>query len=213
MKTCIYLAVPGLRTHRIFDLSCDMWNLGSLTRDQTQAPYIGSSESPTGPPQMSPLRLSLSVFFKKDLFICLFIYFAALGRHCCVGSLLYHCEGSSLQRLFSLQSRGLGHAGFRSCGTWAQSLWSTRLIDQQHVGSSRARDWTCVPHIVWWTLNHWTTKEAALSFDILPLVYIFHMFFLWLINKMTRKYLQHEYLKKYLYPEYIKNPYISSQPR
>ena len=47
----IYLAAPGLN-RRIFDLrsacgvfSCSMWDLSFLSRNQTQAPCIGSTES------------------------------------------------------------------------------------------------------------------------------------------------------------------------
>ena len=32
----------------------------------------------------------------------------------------------------------------------------------QHMGSSQTRDWTCVPCIGKWILNHWTTREVWL---------------------------------------------------
>ena len=34
------------------------------------------------------------------------------------------------------------------------------LISHWHVGSSWARDQTCVPRIGRWIFNHWTTKEV-----------------------------------------------------
>ena len=66
---------------------------------------------------------------------------------------------------------------FSSCGAWAshwgwlqrmgsraqnQWLWHTGLGAPQHVGSSQTRDWTHVPCIGRWILNHWTTREAQL---------------------------------------------------
>ena len=47
---------------------------------------------------------------------------------------------------------GLQHAGFGSCWGGAQLLCL--------VGSSQARDWTRVPCVARWTLNHWTTRET-----------------------------------------------------
>ena len=37
------------------------------------------------------------------------------------------------------------------------------LVAPVHVGSSRTRDWTCVPCVGRWILNHWTTREVLLS--------------------------------------------------
>ena len=34
------------------------------------------------------------------------------------------------------------------------------LVPTQRVGSSWSRDWTCIPCIGRWILNHWTTREA-----------------------------------------------------
>ena len=36
------------------------------------------------------------------------------------------------------------------------------LVAQQHVGSSRTRDGTCVPCIGRLILNHWSTREAQI---------------------------------------------------
>ena len=42
--------------------------------------------------------------------------------------------------LSSCGVRALGHAGFSSCGVWAQELWLTGLVAPWHVGSSQTRD-------------------------------------------------------------------------
>ena len=42
----------------------------------------------------------------------------------------------------------------------AQLLWCMGLAALCHVGSSQARDQTCVPCIARWILNHWTTREG-----------------------------------------------------
>ena len=70
----------------------------------------------------------------------------------------------------------LGHAGFSSCSVCAQQLqppgsraraselWRSVLVALCHVGSSQARDWTHVPCIGRWILNHWTAKEVPIHF-------------------------------------------------
>ena len=45
----------------------------------------------------------------------------------------------------------LGCTGFSTCGVSLVGLW--------YVVSSWTRDWTCVPCIGRWILNHWTTRE------------------------------------------------------
>ena len=124
---------------------------------------------------------TLFFFFKINLFI-LFIYFwlhwvfiaaRGLSRVAASGgySLLW-CAGFSLWWLLLLWSMGSRHAGFSSCGTWAQQLWLTgsRAQAQQlwrmgpaaprHVGSSRTRAQTHVPCIGRRALNHCATREA-----------------------------------------------------
>ena len=76
-----------------------------------------------------------------------------------VDSLLW-CAGFSLWWLLLLQSMGSRGAGFSSCGTWAQQLWHMGLVAPRHVGSSQTRDWTCVPCIGRWILNHCATGEV-----------------------------------------------------
>ena len=80
----------------------------------------------------TPYPICLESFLKNIyLFIyCLFIYFwlcwvfvAAHGLSLVVASggySLLRCVGFSLQWLLLLQSTGSRHAGFSSCGTWAQ---------------------------------------------------------------------------------------------
>ena len=82
------------------------------------------------------------------------------------------CVGFSLSWLLLLRSTGSRHAGFSSCGTWAQQLWlagsraqaqqlwHTGLVAPWHVGSSRTRAQTRVPCIVRQILNHCATREA-----------------------------------------------------
>ena len=78
--------------------------------------------------------LSLSFFFNdiQDLFIYfIYLFLAVLGLHCCTQAFSscgergshctsLQCAGFSLQWLLLLWSAGSRHAGFSSCGTWAQ---------------------------------------------------------------------------------------------
>ena len=58
-----------------------------------------------------------------------------------------------------LQAQGLS-----SCSSWALehwlSMWCMGLVAQKHVASSWTRDWTRVPCIGRWILNHCTTREV-----------------------------------------------------
>ena len=71
-------------------------------------------------------------FFKVNLYF-IYIFFAALGLHCCAWAFSscsercyssLRCVGFSLWWLLLLQSRGSRRAGFRSCGPRAQLLRS-----------------------------------------------------------------------------------------
>ena len=126
--------------------------------------------------------LSFQVFQKNKCIYILFIYFwlhqvfAAAHRLSLVvargGYSLLRCAVFSLRCLLLLRSTGSRHAGFTSCGTWAQQLWLTGsraqaqqlwrmgLVSPRHVGSSRTRDGTRVPCIGRWILNHCATREA-----------------------------------------------------
>ena len=54
------------------------------------------------------------------------------------------------------------------------------LVALQHVGSSRTRDWTCVPCIGRWILNHCTTREVPIIVFSLTLKRI--LSFLWFLH-------------------------------
>ena len=129
------------------------------------------------------------LFFFLNLFI-LFTYFwlcwvfvAARGLSLVAVSGGYsslQCAGFSLRWLLSLRSTGSRHAGFSSCGMWAQQLWLTGsraqaqqlwrsgLVAPRHVGSSRTRDRTHVPCLGRRILNHCATREAPMNF-LIPL--------------------------------------------
>ena len=126
-----------------------------------------------------PVGPSIYLFiFLKILFILmseLFFFPTVLGLHCCVRAFLVEasggysslpCAGFSLRWLLLLRSMALGATGFSSCGSRAQELWRTGLVAPQHVGSSWTRDWTCVPCIGRWILNHCATREAPHLFNV-----------------------------------------------
>ena len=118
-------------------------------------------------------------FFSLNLFIyfwlrCVFVAACGLSLVAASGGCsLLQCAGFSLRWLLLLRSTGSRHAGFSSCGMWAQQLWlaGSRAQAQQlwhtgfavprHVGSSRTRDRTRVPCIGRQILNHCATREAA----------------------------------------------------
>ena len=71
----------------------------------------------------------------------------------------------SLRWLLLLWSTGSRCVGFSSCSSWtlerglsSRGAWT--LIAPQHVESSQTRDWTHVPCIGRWILNHWATREV-----------------------------------------------------
>ena len=84
------------------------------------------------------------------------------------------CAGFSLRWLLLLRSTGSRHAGFSSCGTWAQQLWlagsraqaqqlwRTGLVAPRHVGSSRIRARTHVPSIGRRILIHCATGKSQM---------------------------------------------------
>ena len=125
-------------------------------------------------------QLSILFYFLVDLFIyfwlrwvfvaaCRLSLVAASGGY---SSLRY--AGFSLQWLLLLRSMGSRHAGFSSCGMWAQQLWLTGfraqaqqlwrmgLVAPQHVGSSQTRAQTRVPCIGRRILNHCATREVPI---------------------------------------------------
>ena len=62
------------------------------------------------------------------------------------------CAVSSLRWLLLLRSS--------SSRVQVQQLWCTGLAAPWSERSSQTRDWTCVPCIGRWILNHWITREV-----------------------------------------------------
>ena len=71
------------------------------------------------------------------------------------------CAGSSLR----WQASDCG--GF-SCGAWTPGAGSAT---PRPVGSSQTGDWTRVPCVGSWILNHWATREASLCEIVMPRLY------------------------------------------
>ena len=126
-----------------------------------------------------------SFFFFNKLFI-----FVCFGSSLLIaGFLQLQCAGFSLQWLLLLCSTGSGHAGFSSCGAWAQQQWLAGsraqaqqlqhmgLVAPRPVGSSRTRARTRVPCIGRRILNHCATREAREfpSFFFFK-IYLFYLF-------------------------------------
>ena len=63
----------------------------------------------------------------------------------------------------SLSLAAVNSGGFCCCGAHAQWLWLMGLVAPRHAESSQTRDGTCVPCIVRWFLNHWTTREVRIG--------------------------------------------------
>ena len=72
------------------------------------------------------------------------------------------CAGSSLRG----QASGCG--GFSCCGAWTPGAGSAT---PRPVGSSQTRDWTHVPCVGSWILNHWATREVSLCEIVMPQLY------------------------------------------
>ena len=132
-------------------------------------------------------RFNSFLCFKKKI-IYLFIYFclrwvfiAARGLSLVALSGGYsslRCTSFSLWWLLLLRSTGSRHVGFSSCGMRAQKLWRTGLVAPRHVESSWSRDWTHVPCIGRWILNHCATREVPHSFLWLGVyIYILHLIY------------------------------------
>ena len=123
--------------------------------------------------------ISVPVFL---FFLIFLLFLAVLGLRCCArafslvaasrGYSLLWCTGFSWRWLLLLWSTGSRHAGFSSCGTWAQQLWladsraqaqqlwCTGLVAPWHVGSPRTRAQTRVPCIDRRIPNHFATREV-----------------------------------------------------
>ena len=82
----------------------------------------------------------------------------ALGLHCYVRAFSSFgdpgcCSLVAVRGLLLLWNLG--------CRAWAQQLWCSGLVPVWHVGSSWARDRTCVPCTGRWIFNHCTTREVV----------------------------------------------------
>ena len=105
------------------------------------------------------------VFWLRWVFVALrglFSLVAASGGYSSLWA--SHCGGFSCCEAWPL--------GFSTWSTWArqlwlagsraqaQQVWLTGLVALLHVGSSRARYWTCVPCTGRWTSNYCATREV-----------------------------------------------------
>ena len=93
-------------------------------------------------------------------------FLRGLFSSCSEQGLLSNCgaEASRFDGFFCFQAWALGHLGFSSCNTWAQSLGHTGLVAPPHVRSSWLRDWTHVSSIGRRILYHRATREAHRGF-------------------------------------------------
>ena len=118
--------------------------------------------------QLHNIFLVQKMAHSRFFFLIYLLYIFIFG---CIGSSLLRA-GFSLRWLLLLRSTGSRHAGFSSCGLWAQQLWlagsraqaqqlrRTGLVASRHVGSSRTRARTRVPCIGRRILNHCVTREV-----------------------------------------------------
>ena len=87
--------------------------------------------------------------FLSWLFTCLFVY---------------GCPGSSLPWVYFSCGAWTSYCSGLSCcraGALECRLSSCGAVAPRHVGSSSlTKDWTCVPCIGRWILNHWTTRKV-----------------------------------------------------
>ena len=118
------------------------------------------------------------LFFLIGLFYLFFFLIYFFG---CVGS-SFLCEGPlQLQQAGATPHRGARashHRGLSRCGAQApdaqaQQPWLTGPVAPWHVGSSRTRARTHVPHIGGQIPNHCATREAPLFFFLINLLIYF----------------------------------------
>ena len=90
-------------------------------------------------------------------FFWIFIYLA-------VSSQLQHVESSLHHAGYFVEEHGLSNCGTRSpeCSGFSSCIAWAQLLHGMWDLSSLTRDWTCVPCIVRWILNCWTTGEVPL---------------------------------------------------
>ena len=100
------------------------------------------------------------------------LLFGCTGSSCCVQAISRYSEqgllpscnvqASHCRGFACCRAQALKIMSFSSCGSWAQQLQHMGLVALWHVGSSQIRDWTHVPCIGRWILNHWTTREVSI---------------------------------------------------
>ena len=105
------------------------------------------------------------LYFKQS-YLFIYSFLAAWDLFCCarafsscgeLGLLFVAVLGLPVAvASFILWSTGSRRVGFSRCGLCAELLCYTRLVASPHEESSRAGDWTLVPCIGRWILNHWT---------------------------------------------------------
>ena len=98
-------------------------------------------------------------FRELFFFFNVFTYSSAVLGLCCCAWAFSSC--SELEPLSSGAWASHCH-GFSRCRAQTQDrwLWHMGLVAPWHIESSQTRDWTCVPCIGRWILNHWTTREV-----------------------------------------------------
>ena len=80
------------------------------------------------------------------------------------------------------------------------------LVSLRHVGSSRTRDWTQVPRIGSWILNHWTTRDVlVLDFlrnngNIILIKESYALIWATLWTPLSMGFSRHEYWSGLSYP-------------
>ena len=107
-------------------------------------------------------------FFLKYLFIYYF-WLHWLGLCCCSQTFSSCSEQGLLSRCCVWASR---YGGFSCCGAQAIECKGPVFVEHrlnQHVASSRMRDWTRVPCTGRWILNYWSTREVLKPTFELPL--------------------------------------------
>ena len=112
---------------------------------------------------------------------------AVLGLRCCAGFLQLPWAGL----LSTWGARASPQGGSSCCGAGAPGC--TGSVALRPVGSSWTRDWTCVPCISRWVLNHWTTRESfIIYYAYFEVSLLFFCVLKWKVRFMIRN---HSFLK------------------
>ena len=119
------------------------------------------------------LDIYYHIAFLKIILFLYVLFLAVLGLHCYADSSLVEVHGLLIvvasvvveHRLLSAPVLVVGACGLSRCLQLAGSEPSG-LVILWHVVSSQTRDWTSVPCIARWILNHWTTRKTLISLTI-----------------------------------------------